>query len=75
MERFQPILRALGFSAWFGFALLVFLWLTFPWSRLNERVTVSAADSGVSFRADTLRPAIVGARTSFTPGTLLATYD
>ncbi|MCO4771703.1 MAG: type II secretion system protein GspN, partial [Deltaproteobacteria bacterium] len=63
MERLKPLLRIAGYGAWFSFAFTVFLWLTFPWNKVADKITVDAADSGVAFTVDKLRPAIVGART------------
>lgn len=63
MERLRPILTIAGYSAWFGLLFVIFTWVTFPWSKVSDQVTVAAADSGIAFQADSLRPAVVGART------------
>jgi type II secretion system protein N len=62
MDRLKPLLRVAGYSAWFSLALTLFLWLTFPWGRLADRLTVAAADKGVAFTTQALRPALVGAK-------------
>lgn len=62
MERLRPALTILGYSAWFGLLFIVFSWVTFPWGKVSEQITVRAADSGIAFQAASLRPAIVGAR-------------
>lgn len=62
MDKVKTALTALGYSAWFGFLFTVFLWLTFPWGKVNENLTVEAADRGIAYKADSLRPAIVGAK-------------
>ncbi len=62
MERLRPALTILGYSAWFGLLFVVFTWVTFPWSKVSEQITVHAADSGIAFQAASLRPSVVGAR-------------
>lgn len=64
MERIRPILIALGYSAWFSLLFVVFTWVTFPWTKVAEQITVTAADAGVAFQAEKLRPAVVGAKAS-----------
>ena len=61
MDRLRPVLLALGYSAWFGLLFVVFTWITFPWGKVADQLTVAAADRGVAFQATKLRPAIVGA--------------
>jgi len=62
MERLKPLMRYLGYSAWFSLMLSVFLWVTFPWAKVADKVTVAAADNNISFSAKKLRPSVVGAR-------------
>lgn len=62
MDRLRPILTVAGYGAWFSFVFVLFLWFTFPWGKVSDRLTVDAADDGIAFHADSLRPAIVGAK-------------
>jgi type II secretion system protein N len=62
MERLRPALTILGYSAWFGLLFVIFSWVTFPWGKVSEQITVRAADAGIAFQAASLRPAVVGAR-------------
>jgi len=62
MDRLRPFLTVAGYGAWFSFVFVVFVWFTFPWGKVSDRITVDAADGGIAFHADKLRPSIVGAR-------------
>lgn len=59
-DRTRKILEGLGYASWFGFLFISLTLLTFPWSRVRDNLTISAADGGYSLTMDKLGPAWVG---------------
>lgn len=62
MERLKPLMRYVGYSAWFSLMFTIFLWFTFPWAKVADKLTIAAADNNIAFSTLKLRPSVVGAR-------------